>query len=539
MLLGLLLGLQVVSSAAQFNVTQLEEMHALRFEEIGKLKLIKSYKALKFQINIKTFTESILNATEHFQLVKDMFSNDSYTQCKLDNIKMVLDLKKMEFEDTMYGLLKTDRNEHSRMKRFLENFGLMTSSHGEQIKIDLNAHREKTNEIVKIANQLGLVANKTTTLLNNTVQDMARKTAMMYLLDEKDDIERIVNAITKMLTERRLKSEIIPINELYDAINAMKIDEDEDRPYEKLIDYYYNLRINYTIEPDFIDIEVNVPIVEKAPRKLFKIVEIPARSDGKLIMTDVIWKYIAENHNETVVFMTMDVCYRSQHNEITYYCKTQSPIKNKNSSDCLNDALVGSRKIDINLCKYSAAKPTSLMFIKLNEGEYFYYTPVNETLTITCGAETTNELLVESTSGIINLEPECIAVTSAYKLITTMRYGPTGYRTINVVRVFFDVDKLKDNIKKYNAPYVDNFYIESLGLLRDMSKPIKHIEKLDPNLSVIKSEVLEFMTIIASLIIVIYVLYSVWKFRSNNRKKTQNTSKMPLEEPVDFYVIKE
>lgn len=538
MLLGLLTGLQVASFAAQFNVTQLEEMQALRFEEIGKLKLIKSYKAIKFQINIKTFEESILNATEHFELVKEMFRNDSFTINKLDNIKMVLDLKKMEFDDIMYGLLKTEQNKHSRKKRTCFYGLFMCAEDAEKIAVDLNSHRDKTNEIVNIFNDFNSIAHNTSTLLNNTVEDIARKSAMMYLMDEKGDIERIINAFTKMLTERRLNSEIIPIDQFKNAVETLKFEEDEDRPYQKIIEYYYNLPLKYTIEPDVIEIEVNIPIVEKISRKLFKIVEIPARSEGKLIMTDVIWKYIAENDNETVVFITMDVCYKSQHNEM-YYCKTQSPIKNKFSSDCLNDALIGSRKIDINLCKYSAAKPRSLMFIKLNEGEYFYYTPLNETLTVTCGAETTNELLVENTSGIINLEPECIAATSAYKLITTMRYGPAGYRKINVVRVFFDVDKLKDNIKKYNAPYVDNFYIESLELLRDMSKPIRNTEKIDYlNFSAVKPELFQYLTIIASLIIIIYVLYSAYKWSSNQRK-AQNICKMPLEEPVDFYVMKE
>ncbi|XP_070503810.1 uncharacterized protein [Chironomus tepperi] len=517
-----------------YNLIPLKEMQALHFEEIGKLNLIQKYKAINFQINIREFIVSIQNATEHFSLVKDMFRNDSFTQNKLDNIKMVLDLKKMEFEDTLYGLVKTEENIHSRRKR--ETFGLLDKDDGRKINLHLEELRKKTNEIIHIGNSLRLVAHNSSTLLNNTIMEISRKSAMMYLMDQRDEIERIVNAITRMLTERRMNSEIIPITELDKEIKNIKLNSDETLPYNKLIDYYYNLCLNYTIDEDVIKVEVDIPIVEKLSRKLYKIIEIPARNEGKLIMTDVIWKYIAENDNETVVFMSLDVCHKSQHNGIVYYCKTQSPIKNKNSNDCLNNALSSKSTIDMNLCKYSAAQPTSLMFIKLNDGEYFYYTPENETLTVICGAEPKNEILVEKTSGIIELDPECIAVTSTYKLITTMRYGPTSYRKINIVRASFNVDELKENIQKYNTPFVDKFYIESMGLLRDMSKPIKSVEKLDR--AGFSMDFQGYWTIIASLIIVIFVLYEAWKWKLNKQKESKKITEIVPEESVDYYIIK-
>ena len=257
-------------------------------------------------------------------------------------------------------------------------------------------------------------------------------------------------------------------------------------------------------------------------------------------MTDVIWKYIAENDDETVVFMSLDICYKSQYNETMYYCNTQSPIKNKNASDCLNNALSGKKTIDMNLCKYSAAQPTSVMFIKLNEGEYFYYTPVNETLNVTCEGNTISEILIEKTSGIIQLDPDCIAVTSSYKLITTMKYAATTYKKMNIVRVFFNVDELKENIRKYNTPYVDKFYVESLGLLREMSKPTRNVEKLgDRNFDMFTSRFMPYLTILAALIIVIYVLYGAWRLRANKQKEGPKISKMPVEEPINFVVIKE
>ncbi|XP_070499386.1 uncharacterized protein [Chironomus tepperi] len=517
-----------------YKIVPLNETQALLFEEIGELKLIKSYRALNYEINIGNLTKSIQDANEFFFTVKDKFENDSSTQNKLSNIKMVLDLKKMEFEDTLYGLVKTET--HSIQKRDILNF--LTIEDKKEIYMDLGRHRDKTNEVVEISNSLRSIAHNSSTLLNNTIEEITRKSTMMILTDQRDEIERFVNALTKMLTERRLNSEIIPITELDKSIKNITLNSDETLPYKRLIDYYYNLRLNYTIDEDSIKFEVYIPIVEKLPRKLFKIVEIPARHDGKLIMTDVIWKYIAENDNETAVFMTLDVCYKSQSNGIVYYCKTQSPIKSKDADDCLNKALSTSSNntIDMNLCKYSAVQPTSLMFIKLNDGEYFYYTPNNETLTVMCGAGSTDEILVEQTSGIIKLDPECIAVTSTYKLITTMRYGPTNNNKINIVRVSFNVDELKENIKKYNAPYVDKFYIESMALLRDMSKPIKSVATLDQG--IFSSGFVGNWTIIASLIIVTFVLYRARKWKSNKQKKSQNITEKFAEEPVDFYVIK-
>ncbi|CAG9808356.1 unnamed protein product [Chironomus riparius] len=537
----LLLVALTASFSNGFKMTLLEEMQALHFEEIGELKLIKSYKAISFQINIRTFAELIKNAKEHFELVKDMFNNDTSTNEKLDTIKLVLELKEMEFKDIVHGLVKTKRNVHSRKKR--EFMGLLSTEDGRKISLDLNNLRSKSNEIVGISNSLKSVAHNTTILMNKTVEELNRRTAMMNLLDVKNDIERIIKAITKMLNERRLNTEIIPITEVQKDIKniTLKIEENEELPYHKLMDYYYNLPLNYKISEDIIVVEVDVPIVEKDARKLFKIVEIPARNEGKLIMTDVIWKYIAENDNETVVFMTMDVCLKSQYNGTMYFCKSQSPIKNKNATDCLNNAIAGSKTIDMNLCKYSAAQTTSLMFIKLNDGEYFYYTPINETLTVTCGADTIDEILVENTSGIIMLEPECIALTGTYKLITTMRFGPTTQTKINVVRVFFNIDELKENMRKYNTPHVDKFYIESLGLLRDMSKPIKSVEKLDHiNFGTMNSDFMSISTILAWIIIVVYVLYSLMKWKKNKSAEAENIiKKRPLEEPVEIYVLKE
>lgn len=498
------------SCITAFKIEELNDLQGLRFEEIGQLKLITKFKALNFHVNISTVETLINNATENLDLIAQLYKDDEKRKIDIEKLKTNLELRKLELQDILFGLIQSTRNnEHKRRKRFLD---FLSSADGRNIEKDLIRIKDTINNLIDVQGGLKKYVNNVTEFINGTIEELGKRATVAHAIAVNDEVERKVNAIMKLLTRERLSGDIITIPEFQESIGNItkNLTHGEELPYRKMIEYYYNLRVTHIVDNSVIKLEMDVPIIEQSSRTLYKIIEIPARDHDKLILTDAEWKYIAINSNESMVLMSLDPCYKQSRS--MFYCETQSPLKSIDSHDCVTNALV-KKKIDIKLCKTAVVKSSNLTFIRLNDGQYFYYTPTNETLNITCRFEERSLSLLAQTIGILELESGCKAVANEYTLIKTVKYQESPYIKQNILSVSFDAKEIKENFKKYNTPIVDKFYVDSLNILREMAVTIPDVPKIDKlhfAASFGNSEIVMYLLMILLTIFVIHVLYKTY-----------------------------
>ena len=256
---------------------------------------------------------------------------------------------------------------------------------------------------------------------------------------------------------------------------------------------------------------MHIPIVEALPRTLHRVIEIPALFDDKLIMTDVEWKFMASDNETMLMFMSLEQCYKTRNS--TYYCEAQSPIiDSHNSNDCVTNSFV-KRKIDVKLCKMLAAQFSKLTFIRIGvDGQYFYYTRENETLNITCGAKTESVELLQHTTGIIQLESECTAIASKYKLIkTNLRSQESLYYKENILNIYFDIAEVQAKVEKVQSPLLSNvYYVENSKLIKDMAATLTDVPKIDRlnfRASFANSEIILYLTMVGLVLFILHLLY--------------------------------
>ncbi|CAG9809318.1 unnamed protein product [Chironomus riparius] len=515
----LLLVTSISITSSGLKIEPLEELEGLRFEEIGKLKLITSYVKLTFDVDIKSIDTLIFNQTRNLDIIKEFYGKDEKSNenrlNEIDRLRTNLALRKLELQDVLYGLIAPpERNENRRKKRGFTFFDSLSTEDGRKIEMDLNLLKNTINKMIDAHGGLkGHVINATE-LLNDTIDELGRRAQISTALSVNDEVDRKVNAIIKMLSKERLSGDIITISEFYENIKNITgmLDTNEELPYRKMAEYYYNLRVSHQVFGTTLKLEMDIPFVEKTPRTLYKIMEFPARFGDKLILTDVVWKYVAINSNESMMLESLDPCYKSSNS--VFYCETQSPLQSiSKSDDCVTKALM-SNTIDVELCKIDTVKSSFLTFIRLSDGQYFYYTPTNETLNVTCKAKTTIEFLNASSSGILELDPECRVLTSGYKLLKSVKYQQSPYKKQNILCVSFDVEEVLKNIKKFNTTIVDNFYVDSLSKIREMSKAIPDPPEKIKDLQFIASfgnfEILQYLLMIVLAIFIIHVVYKTY-----------------------------
>lgn len=501
-----------MSSAASYVHEQLDELQGLRFEEIGEMKLITEIRKLNFHINLTTIDLIIDDLSKEIEMIKLHCENNEKHQNDLERIEKILALKKTELKDVLYGMISTNKQVRRRRKR--DFLGFLDASDGRKIEMDLEILKDTANKLIDSHHNLKKgVYDIVTTFVNGTNEELAKRSAISDAKSKVDEISNKVNGIITMLLRERLSTDIIVIPEFQmslDSINSTLNHTKEALPYGKIIEYYYNLKMTHIIDGNILKLELHVPIVEALPRTLHRIIEIPALFDDKLIMTDVEWKFMASNNDTMMMFMSLEPCYKTRNS--TYYCEAQSPIiDSQNSNDCVTNSFA-KRKIDVKLCKMLAAQFSKLTFIRIGDGQYFYYTRENETLNISCGATTEKVELVQHSTGIIQLESECTAIASKYRLIkTNLRYQENPYFKQNILNIYFDIAEVEAKLDKVQSPLLANvYYVENSKLIKDMAATLTEVPKIDRlnfRASFANSEIILYLCMVGLVLFIFHLLY--------------------------------
>lgn len=474
----------MLTMSSAFMLEPLDELQGLRFEEIGQMKLITEIRKLNFHINLTTIDVIIDDLSTEIEMIKQSCENNENHRNDLNRLEKVLNLKKAELKDILYGAISTTRQEVKR-RRKRDFLGFLDASDGRKIEMDLEILKETANKIIDSHHNLKKgVYEIVSTFVNGTNEELAKRSVISEAKTKVDEIEKKVNGLITMLLRERLSSDIIAIPEFQLTlanINASLNHTIEVLPYQKIIEYYYNLKMTHIIDGDILKLEMHVPIVEAMPRTMYRVIEIPALFKDKLIMTDVEWKFMAINENErdgAMMFMSLDSCLKTRNS--TFYCEAQSPIIDSFANDCVTNSFA-KKKIDVTLCKTLAAQFSKLTFIRIGDGQYFYYTRANETCDITCGAKTEKVELLQHTTGIIQLESDCTAIASKYKLIKTVtRNQESPYVKQNILSIYFDIAEVQANIDKVHSPLLSNlYYVENSKLIKDMAATLTDVPKID------------------------------------------------------------
>lgn len=508
------------------NTEILGELEGLRFEKIGDIKLITKFHTLHFHINISDVVVIINNASEYLELVEKHYKTDEFLVENLEKLRTNLELRSVELADILYGLVqKTPINVLKRSKRGL--FDSLSLEHGEQIKKDLDVLTKTVNDLIDSNNGLKAYSTNLTIRYNKTIEELGKRNSVAIINKLHDEAEMKIKAIINLLTQERLSGEIVTLREFEKSLRNIEanLTNDEELPYTKVIDYFYNIPAAHKVEGNIIKLEMNVPIIENALRELYRIIELPARNGDHLIITGVEWKYAARNSNETFMLNELDHCFHPS--KSLYYCELQSTLKDNSAEDCIVSALQN-HKLDAKLCNSVMVKYPNLIFIHLNNGQYFYYTPRNETLKITCRFSDDIHTLIENTIGILELEPGCKATSKEQTLIKTVKYEEAPFIKSRILNITFDLDKVRENIRLYNTPLIDHFLIESINAFKDMAIPPKEIQKIE-NLhfgsTFGKSTPLDILIIVLFTVVAVFLMNRVYLWFTANFERKDNQKK--------------
>lgn len=505
-----------------WKIEKLNDLEGLRFENIGEVKLITKHHTLNFEFNVSVIQELITNATTYISEVEKSYTSDDMFIENLKKIKTNLKLREYEFNDILYGSVETaPQNTLSRKQRALSD------QDGENIKKDISLLNKTINDLIDYSQ---LMKNYTVNFnehYKKTLEELGKRNSVGVVNNFHGEVERKIKAIIDLLTRQRLSSEIITLPEFNDSISKIvkNLTIQDELPYKKFIDYYFNIPVSHKVNGTVIKLQMDIPIIERTSKELYRIVEFPARNGDNLILTDAKWKYAARNSSQTMMFTDLKTCYQSDKN--LFYCKLQSPLMENKANDCIVHALEN-RKIESKLCKAIGLKYENLIFIHLNDGQYFYYTPKNEILNISCILKDEAVSLSENTNGIIDLDPGCKAVSNGQVLIKTVKYQEAPFIKNKILSVSFNLDEVRENIKLYNTSLIDHYYIESINVFKDIVIPkVPHkISESNFNPLMGNAKPGEILVIVLLTVIAAFILNRAyaWFIRKYECKKVSQTN---------------
>lgn len=473
---------------------------------------------MNFQVNLTTLQTLIdvilndLNNTKHSNITD---GKEGYVK-DIERIEKNLIIKQQELNDITYG----SQLKSNRVKRFAF-LGIMTNDDGQKIQMDFETFKKHVNNLTAEHNELKIKYTHSVSLHNQTLMEILRQNFLRDAKNELMHIDAIIGSIITMQTLQRLSTIFVSYAEFEQQLNVIKEslnDEYDELPYERISEYFYNLKVEHEIDGNIIKLRVDVPIVEKYSRKLYEILQFPALYQDTLITTNIESKYIAMGDEDAVMLNNLDdSCVGVQMLYSTYYCNTVSPAIKLNQSDCVVNALTN-EEIDPTICHLSSAKFLQLVFIRLTEGTYFFYSPADESLTVTCNGTSSLEVLRKKSIGMLYMEPGCRAETKKFKIYTMRRSDQTVNEKL--LDVGFDLEKLQERMKDTESPiYKDELYLEGMKHLRKMSKeskPVQTMRNFMYQAGLTPKEV--FIAVGCVGIMIFFVVYTL-KFRQNHSKK--------------------
>lgn len=433
---------------AGYKFEALNEHEGLRFEDVGNVSLITRYNKLTFIVDISNI-RTLMGATQKLIFEsEEKFENDQNFIDLIRNLKKTLDDQVYTLDDIFniksYNLQRQKRKtDEQRLETDLNNFVYFTN----ELNKKLRSAFFNFNDSIHIQNATNLILLKDSIInqVNNEIELVRELTKSLLMMQQREKLSEL----------------FVSFKEFKDSLQniAKLLRDDEKLPYSQINEYFYNLKVSQRVRDGNLELSVNIPFIDIINRKLFKIHEIPSYYDGKLMITDVKWHYMAVSDKDMVMFMDSKKCLNGVKHKI-YFCETQSHIEimEKNAS-CLVNAYKFNR-IDPKLCRSIGAEMSKLAFIKLSNGEFFYYAPkVNETtLEITCNGSVNFEVLKNHT-GILTLDQGCRAKSEIFELVSTMSFNheikniylEIGYAESDLDDTFKSINKrLADNSKAYD-----------------------------------------------------------------------------------------
>ncbi len=211
---------------------------------------------------------------------------------------------------------------------------------------------------------------------------------------------------------------------------------------------------------------MQIPIVEKSSRTLFRIVQVPARLNNSLIVTKVKSKFLANSSSDFALFSSLSHCI----DDSPFLCDSQSPIF-KTPLDCAIRAFVH-RKVD---CEVKILSLNQILIVQISSGKFFYFSPKNEKIFLTCDGEVKVEEIFGS--GILNLPSGCSAKVSNFRLISTEKSETKIYKKIEA-KFEMKATSVGDKMELKENQFFKNLK-EFEEILRFEAKPLEFVPELE------------------------------------------------------------
>lgn len=531
--LFLLFASQLFSYAFSANIKALNEGEGLRFEKIGDFRLITQLHELTFNVNLTEITQMINEYEDVIQSAYGFNHTDDTTKIKYEkDLTRILQLSKQQseiFEDFRKSSKSEKSKRTKRSSDWLSGAYYLFGGVDEQYTNAINELRIFTNEAINATRELYVKFFKTVKIQELTNYQQTKQVILNEIALRAYVVKSKIRAIISMQQRRRLSSVFVSFSQFNDTLQNLTkfLGHDEKMPFTKVNEYFYSLEMTHSVEGDSMILKVKVPIVEKLPRELYKIHEIPSYFGKHLLITNVEWKYMAVGEKDVVKMKSLDECHKVASSS-SFFCDFQSPIMNKmDHSDCLINAFE-EKKINFGACKTSAADFSQLIFIKLGNGEYFYYKPKLDDVkvTIICNGSSTVETLIHQT-GILQLEQGCSASTNKSRLISTRTYST---QVSSSIKVGFKDNRLGQSLDElFKTPKQSDFLKQYRKNQEDIPKVEKQHEHSQQPKMAGSNIALIVMASSAIIVIVLIVVKQVVMRKCLNKKTEDDSIKIILE----------
>lgn len=402
----------------------LSNRQGLRFERIGEMKLILEHHQLHFSVNF-TILETLINETdETIEKHKNFDTNDEKFTNKMNMASKRLREFRIIFDDIFnHPDRKVRRQTIPLDPTSLAAFGKSGSDVEDNLNLIHEGVMQTKNFLSDMANELNALIN----IQNATLFDLTKQMMLDEIEAKMYEVKTNIRGTLTMQQQERLSSMFVSFDkfnaELHKIKETIKNSDTKEMPYRSNNEYYYKLKLSHSVEGKNLNLIVNVPVLEKTTRTLYKIHQIPSKDQNKLLITNSKWKYIANGTDNVALFETIEPCLKGTYPASRFFCVPKSPlISTKATSECLINALINGN-IDFNSCHPISSKLKKLTFIKLGNGEYFYYSPKNQRhiLTVKCNNTVEHEELYDEL-GILTLTSGCSLETKNFKILSTRTY---------------------------------------------------------------------------------------------------------------------
>lgn len=338
----------------------------------------------------------------------------------------------------------------------------------------------------------------------------------------KEDVEKLLS----MLQRGKFDEHFLFSDDFTQKLDEIEkfLDQQEMLPYGKLhTDYYINIVFKHYVEGKNLILTTQIPFVERESRELYEIYELPAYYNTSLMITNVNWNYMAVGERNVVMFKNIASCLKGK-SSTSLFCESQSPIlRRQDQSDCLIHAYE-THQINLKLCGTTYANFLDLIFIKLGNGEYFFFSPHNNfTLNVTCDGITEIQSF-DSKTGIIRFEHTCIVESKKFELRSTQHVIHNATNVdLHIGYVKNELLEILGNItmKIYN----DSMMFDKLSDFKyDLSALPKELVDNIVNSSSLSDNIM--MVMICGLLITMIIISTLIYLKKRNSTSSQDKEKI-------------